>query len=253
MLLGAVAFLLIISGTACHKTNIIATGTFRFHLHSNIDTNEIADSSFLYRDAMGRHFSLNIPQFYISGVTLVNANGNNYTIPNVYILKTLDSEEYLIGTAPVGTYTSVIFNVGLDVAANSGQPSGYTVGNPLAQSSMWFGNTTKGYMFMKLQGLADTTALQTGMNPVPFSYEIGSAANLKQVTMPVRGSGSYSSYTPYILTAGSTQYIHMICDYGKLLSVVNFSTQDSTDTYNINPTLATTIANNIPAMFKYEQ
>ena len=231
------------------KTDAPATGTFYFHMHTNIDTNEVADEAALYRDVMGRHFSLSSAQFYISAITLHNANGTSYTFPDTYILKTIDSEVNIIGSAPIGTYTHVSFNVGLDAAANATMPSSHASGTALANSDMWFGNTGQGYKFMMIKGVADTTAAQNGTNLVHFSYEIGSAANLKTVTMPVRSS----AYAPYILTKDGNEYIHVVCDYGVLLSGINFKTQDSTNTYTANPAIATMIADNINALFRYEE
>ena len=238
--------------SSCKKTSSSTTmGTFYFHLHTNIDTNEVDDPNMLYRDSMGRHFSLNTAQFYISNIMVHNVNGTMYTIPGAIVLKNIDSEQYVIGQAPVGTYDYVMFNVGLDAATNALSPTAFTTTGYIPNSTMWYGNTTQGYMFMKLAGTADTTAAQSGTNLVNFSYEIGSSANLKSVTMPVRtGSPDYL----YTLTAsGGNNFIHIICDYGKLLSVVNFKTQDSTDSYSLNPTIANTIANNIPNMFRYEE
>ncbi len=245
--------LLAITFNACKKTTSTATGTFLMHLHTDIDTNEVDDTTMLYKDATGRHISIAVAQFYISNVVLTNVNGSTYTIKDARILKNIDSEQYVLGTAPVGTYSSVTFDVGLDAATNALQPTAFTTTGFIDNSSMWFGSTSQGFMFLKLQGKADTTTAQNGTNLVPFSYEIGSAANLKTVTMPVRGSGSYATYQPYILTAGGYNYIHLIADYGKLLSVIDFKTQDSTDTYTTNPTLSNTIANNIPNMFRYEE
>ncbi len=234
--------------SSCGKTSSLATGTVYVHLHTNIDTNEVADNNTRYSDANGRHFSLSKAQFFMSNIVLKNVDGNTYTIKDAYILKGIDGEQYIAGTAPVGTYTSFTFNVGLDPTTNSKTPSSFSPASYLTSSEMWYGNTAQGYMFMKVQGIADTTATQNGTNQVPFNYEIGSAANLKTVSMPVRTG----AFRPYTLVSGGVIYLHMICDYGKLLSVVDFKTQSNTDTYNTNPALATTIANNIPNMFEYE-
>jgi hypothetical protein len=249
---GIIALSLITSGifTSCKKsTSAPATGTFYFHIHTNIDTSEVDDAAALYRDATGRHFGLSEAQFYISSITLHSATGSTYTFPDTYVLKNIDSEQYLVGTAPIGTYTSVSFNVGLDAATNATTPTTHGAGTPLANSDMWYGTTTQGYKFLLIKGFADTTTGQTGTNLVHFSYAVGSSANLKVVNMPTR-SGSLA---PYVLTKDGNEYIHMICDYGALLSVINFKTQDSTDTYTADPATATAIANNIPAMFSYEE
>jgi hypothetical protein len=245
-----IAFALFGTISCKKKDNSTAMGTFYLHIHSNIAANEIADNPTLYSDWNGRHYGFSSAQFFISGVTLKNANGTSYTIPDAYILVSTDSEQYIMGTAPAGTYTSVSFKVGVDAAANATTPASHPASSPLSNAAMWFGNTTQGYIFLKVRGFADTSATQTGGNLVTFSYDVGSNINLENVTMPTRGSGNYA---PYILTAGGAQYIHLVCDYAKLLSTVDFHTQDSTDTYNINPSLAQNIAGNIPKMFSYEE
>lgn len=242
--------------TSCKKKSdngSTAMGTVYIHLHTNIDTSEVDDKTQLYHDGNGRQFSLSTAQFYISNFRLNSANGTVVTIGDARILKSIDSEQYLVGNAPIGTYTSVAFDVGLPDATNAMMPTAFNTTGYIANSTMWYGNTTQGYMFMKIQGMADTTAAQTGANLVPFSYEIGSVANRKTVTTGSRGNGSFSSYPVYTLLNGGVIYVHLICDYGKLLSSVNFKTQDSTDSYTTHPTLANAIANNIPNMFHYEE
>ena len=238
-----------ILNTSCKKTTSTATGTVYIHLHTNIDTTEVDDTTTLYSDASGRHFSLTKAQFFVSNIILQNADGSSYTMKNAYILKGIDSEQYLVGTAPVGTYTSFKFNLGLDATTNAKTPASFAPTGYLPSSEMWYGNSTQGYMFMKIQGFADTTLAQNGTNLMPFSYEIGSAANLKTVTMPVR-SGTYA---PYTLVSGGVIYLHLVCDYGKLLSVIDFKTQPTTDTYTTNPAIATSIANNCSNLFDYEE
>ncbi len=245
-----------ISSMSCKKTSNSstgATGTVWIHIHTNIDSNEVDDTAALYSDANGRKLGLSVAQFYISNVVLTNVNGSKYTIPNAHVLKNIDSEAYIVGTAPIGIYSSASFDVGLDDATNALQPTAFTTTGYIPNSTMWYGNTTQGYMFMKLQGFADTSAAQNGTHLAHFSYEIGSAANRKTVTLPARGTGNYASYPVYTLLTGGIMYVHVICDYGKLLSGVNFKTQDSTDTYTISPATATTIANNIPNIFHYEE
>ncbi|MBS1690436.1 MAG: hypothetical protein JSS96_17020 [Bacteroidetes bacterium] len=242
--------------SSCKKNNDNKTtsmGTVYIHLHTDIDTNEVDDKTQLYSDGNGRQFSLSTAQLYISNFKLNSANGTVVSIANAHILKSIDSEQYLVGNAPIGSYTSVTFDVGLDDATNALSPTAFSTTGYVPNTTMWYGNTTQGYMFMKLQGMADTTATKTGTNLVPFSYEIGSAANRKTITTGSRGTGAFSSYPVYTLLKDGVIYVHMVCDYGKLLSVVNFKTQDSTDSYTNHPSLATTIANNIPNMFRYEE
>jgi hypothetical protein len=243
------AIALIIFACACKTKNDNLTGTVYIHMHTNIDTNEVADATTLYNDGTGRHFSLSTGQFYLSDIGLHNVNGTTYKFNGTYILKTIGTEQYLVGLAPVGTYDYVSFNVGVAASDNSTAPSGFASTHPLNNTDMWFGNTTQGFMFMKIEGLADTTAGQTGTSLVHLSYQIGSASNLKTVTMPARTG----TIKPYVVISGATEYVHLVCDYGKLLAGVDFKTQNNTNTYTTNPTLAGQIANNIAGMFDYEE
>ncbi len=260
LIIALIAFMSM-SITSCLPKATPAPATMWFHLHTNIDTNEVDDTSALYRDANGRRFGLKTAQFLISNVVLRNVNGTTYPIANAYVLKDIDSEQYLVGQVPAGTYNGVSFDVGLDNATNALQPYGFKTIGYVPNTTMWYGNTTQGYMFMKIQGFADTTVAQNGTraNALPFSYEIGAEAGIGVIAMPTRGTGAYSSFPVYPVVAGGVVYVHLICDYGKLLNGIVFKPGatgfigDTTDTYNINPTLSHAIVNNFNTMFRYEE
>ncbi len=239
---------------SCHNSpsGVESKGNLYLHLHSNIDTNEIDDGATLYPDGTGRHFSLSTAQFYISNIVLKTVDGKSYSMANVRIIKGIDSEIYYAGNAPIGTYNSITFDVGLDDAANSLTPGEFTVNSYLSNTDMWYGNTSQGYALMKLKGYADTTAAQSGTNLVRFSYTIGNTSHRKTITMPVRGEGSYATFAPIVVTAGGQGLFHITCDYAKVLAGVNFKTEDSTDTYNYMPGVADSIAGRFADMFEYE-
>lgn len=254
----SVCFCLLLILGACKKsTPSVTMGTFWFHLHTNIDTSEVDDTTALYRDSLGRHFGLSLAQFYISRINVHNVNGTTYSISNAVILKNIDSEQYIVGQAPAGTYDDVSFTIGLPPSDNGLAPAAFTSNGYVPNSTMWFGNTTDGYIYLKLQGFADTSAAQNGAGIVHFSYDIGKMfavgggdQSLVTVTMPVR-SGAYQ---PYILGAGSVSYIHLICDYGKLLAGVDFKTQDSTDTHaDVSRATAYAVIAGIPNWLRYEE
>ena len=247
-----------LSTTSCKKSSSPSTsdsGTFYFHLHTNIADSTIADSLTYYFDTLGRSLALTVPQFFISEIMLVNANGNMVSAGNVHILKGLDSEDYVVAKVPVGTYTAAMFNVGLDATTNALPPTAnFTPNSWEPETSMWYGSTSMGYMSMKVQGMYDTTASHSGLNPINFSFEIpNSMTSATSITLPTRGTGAWVAYPVYVLTKGGTQYVHIICDYAKLLSVLNLKTQYITDGMNTNVSIATTLAAQVPYMFHYEQ
>jgi hypothetical protein len=80
----------------------------------------------------------------------------------------------------------------------------------------------------------------------PFSYKIGTNANLKQVTMPAQN---------YSVAPGQTQVIHIVTDYNKLFTNVQLNNQSNlmiASPADNGTALGTTISNNIPSMFDYE-
>src|ERR1051326_3679934 len=92
-------------------------GSLFFHLHTNIDTSEVeyGDTAMT---ADGRKVTLSLAQLYLSGIKLIKTDGGAVPLDNVYVLKTADKEQYLLGDALAGDYVSVSFNVGIDAATN---------------------------------------------------------------------------------------------------------------------------------------
>jgi hypothetical protein len=240
--------LIFISFSACHKKNdstpAVPKGLLYFHLHTDIDTNEV-DSGVVARDSSGRQFALNVAEFYICNIVLHKSDGSTYSVDGAVALKTIAEEEYYIDSVPTGNYTSVSFSVGLNSALNSGTPSSFSSGNVLGTQTpgMWFG-AGQGYIFMNLQGLADTTVAQAGPVNVPFTYQLGTSSQLVTVTMP--------QHAAFGVIANQQTFIHMIADYGKALRGVNLGLGTATP-FNSNAAVTTQIANNIATMFRYEE
>jgi len=280
-ILSAIAILIVASTlftSSCTKTNNNSATkdscTFLFHLHTQIvdstiggntdasDSNETGPgASPWYLDGLNRPIELFVPQFFISNIMLVNANGSMLSLNNVVLLKGLDSEDYYLCKVPVGTYTSAMFTVGLYNADSTMAPTmdfltntnltgallQYNQAYPL-EGSMWTGSD---YIGMKITGAYDTTAGHTGANPIPFTFNIPNGLTIQhQVSLPTRGTAAANNYPVYVATAGSTNYIHVLCDYGKLLASINLRTSNSTAA---NPLIADTLANNIGSMFRYEE
>ena len=249
LLPAALILLLSVGLFSCSKSDnnnnsVTSKGAIFFHMHTTIDTSEV-DANQVAKDATGRRFSLSVAQFYISDIILHKSDGTDIPASGVFILKTIGEEEYQIDSVPAGNYKSVTFTVGLDATANATSPSSYAAASPLSAQtpSMYFGSAAQGYIFMNIQGMADTTAAQNGSVNVPFSYQLGTSAMAKTVTMP--------NETVSVI-AGQQSFIHINADYGKVLSGINFKT-NPTATPFVNASIATQIANNIPSMFRYEE
>jgi hypothetical protein len=246
VVVAVLAFVTLGLGACKDKTTTGTTGTFYFHIHANVDTAEIADSATYYRDSAGRFVRVATGSFYISNIVLKNANGTSYPVSGKVVLEKMGTEEYLIGTAPVGTYTGVSFSVGLDPVSNAPISGEYAAGNPLGDSTMWFIPISNGHYFVRLTGSAATSSM--GAGALTFDYKVGANGRSRPVTMPTR-----TATEAYILTAGNNAYIHMVCDFGKLLKGVDLTSQLATDSYTLRPGLADTLADNVVNMFRYEE
>jgi len=252
--------------TSCKKSSggSSDSGTFYFHLHTQVNDSTIGgnpgpDSTNWAFDSNGRYIYLSTPQFFISGIQLVNANGNVYYV-NAVLLKGLDSEDYYLAKVPVGTYVSANFVVGLNSTDNALSPATLfiTDGNyfPL-ESSMYLG-TGSGYNSMIIQGIYDSSSHPGSINASPgandlftFNYAIPNAMTSGiTIKMPTRGS---SSFPVYSLLSGGTQYCHLLCDYGRLMYSVNYITQNQTNGTSIAPAVADTLVAHLSNMFRYEQ
>jgi hypothetical protein len=244
------ALCLLVAG-GCKKDSS-TTGSLYLHLPTYVGTNPVDSLNKFYADQYGRPMSLSIAQFYISDISLKNAAGTWYTVPNSYILKLWDKSDYVIPNVPVGNYTGIRFNAGIDVATDTTTPYVHsTTGADSVLSTseifMWFGWQWQGYIYMYLQGNMDISSLHNGSKVIPFIYIVGgnSGANLKTITLPDQAIS---------VKMGQTHAVNVICDYGKLLEGFNLSdaTNRATDTYFTNTTTATVLADSIPNMFRYE-
>ncbi|MFI5148402.1 MAG: MbnP family protein [Bacteroidia bacterium] len=241
--------LLAISGllSSCNKESGIAPppvyGQIYFHLHTNIDTAE-TDTLKICTDASGRRIRLRVAQFYASNFKLQKTDGSWLTINHAYLLKTIANEMCYIGSVPSGNYNTIAFDTGLDPDMNSASPLSYSSGSIFATQNpaMWFGSIARGYMFLNVQALVDTSASHTGPVNQPVSYQTGTASMLRTVNFP---------YKPFSVVTNMTTFVHITCDFGKLLQGIDFKTQSTATPFN-NAVVANQIANNIPGMFRYE-
>lgn len=230
-------------------TTVDSTSLY-MHLHTNLDTNEVEDYNTVYEMTSGRKISAGMAQLYLSRIQLIKEDGSTYNIPNTIVFKVQETEQYLLGKVPVGNYRSVRFYVGLDSSTNT---LAATANPALNHSEMWFNAAAQpgGYVYVNFQGKIDTTMNGNGTEAQmqPFMYMLGTSAAYKQVTMP--------DHSPvYNFTKENTQYIHIIIDYAKLFSGVQLNDPANLMIMNAatNTTgIGTTVNNNIPLMFSYEE
>ena len=194
-----------------------ATGVIEFHLHTMVDSVEVADYDSVYVMSSGRKIKVHFAQLYLSNIQLLKLDGSAIDVPGVIVLKKQQIEPYILGTVPSGNYKSVRFNVGLPVATNAATP--VASDSTLNQPAMWFGNTAQpsGFVFVNFQGAIDTTAAGNGTvaQMQSFSYKIGTNNNLVTIQLPDNN---------FTIAPNQTQLLHMMIDYNKLFTGINLHT-----------------------------
>ncbi|MEY2830736.1 MAG: hypothetical protein RIQ33_2594 [Bacteroidota bacterium] len=249
--IGIFAITLIIASCKKDKTNPtteVPKGTLVLHIHSNIDTSEIEAYDSVYTNNDGRKLSLSLAQIYLSHIKVVKLDGTEIEIENSKILKTLDAEEIVIGSVPVGNYKTVKFNIGFDATENQVLPTSNSI---LNHSEMWFGSTfttNDGYVFAHLSGKIDTSISMNGnINQMQsFDYKIGKNNHYTSITMPEQN---------FSVTANLNQYIHLTIDYGKLLDGIDVTNSSNLNVKTISDnstSLANKLAANLSKIFSYE-
>jgi hypothetical protein len=215
-------------------------GTFAMHIHTLYQGAEVAPGE-LVTDAGGRKLRLDAAQFYFSDIRLKKADGGQVAVSGVYMAR-MDEEEYIVGKVPAGHYTGVFFDLGLKEPLNRSEPAAYAAGHCLAaqQPAMWFGDTARGYIFLNVQGYADTSALHTGNADAPFSIRLGTAAMLKAIAPPVH---------PFTVLADRINFTHFSVDYSPLLSDVDFKARPVIDPFR-QAASALQLAGGLNAMFR---
>ena len=253
-ILRRVALLMLSISLSFCKTNdsptpepVAPTGTFWFHLHTYIENSEVDLYNIVYTTFAGRKIALSMAQLYISDVQLIKLDGSTVNLTGNKVLKTFETEIYLVGEAPVGNYKSVRFKVGLNPTTNALTPTTPSDSAILNRPNMWFGSTAQpdGYVFMNLQGTIDTSA-NMDKPLVPFAYKIGTNANYVQVTM---GEKNFSVVEKQIA------FSHINIDYSRLFNGIQLNQLGnlSVKTTAANSSaVAAKIVGNIPSMFIYE-
>lgn len=209
--------------------------------HSKLGTENFAyDSDAL--TASGRKVRIINAQMYMSGFALNGQNGE-LILDDSYLLVRPETVSYNLGYAPLGTYSTVSFSVGVDSAANHEDPAVWESDNPLSSNNPyhmhWGWNT--GFIFFAVEGYVDTSATMNGATNAPFSFHIGLDKNLVRL-----------AFVDEISVTTEGAIIELDIDWLKLFNGTNMTSEiptRSTDSFN-NPDLATLVRLNVDDAFR---
>ena len=213
---------------SCEYAVTDTTGSLKLHIHPAWDS--LNDLTLGNENLLmgGRKIILDVAQFYVCDIKLIDSNDNLVSIDTFLLVKG-DQHMYNLGEVPIGDYKGFTFMVGVDSTTNvTRQPSDYASGHPLGfqSPSMWW-TWSNGYIHYKFEGRVDTTAGATGAADVPFEWHIGH--NSYQVPI------NHFSTEAFTVAANGTQVdihttysglFHMI-DLGANLTAINGMSADN--------------------------
>jgi len=243
--LAALFFALVLISPGCKK-NSSDTSLLVFNIQPYFGSDSIVAGK-SYRTALGDSISFSRTSFYISEVELINTAGTPVAVPGYTLVTASTGLNVIVGAVPTGTYKSISFNIGIPADSNHIDPSNYASGPLSAQTpAMHFATDAYGYIFMAVEGLADSTNTNLSPNKV-FSYHIGADSLYKTVNLP---DHSVAPYTAFNANGGQLLIVNLAADFSQLLQGINIPQNPVTNT-NDYPVLADTLAAHIPAMFRY--
>lgn len=212
-----------------------------FHIHPKFGATDLTYGTEV-TDADGRKIIVNTVSYYVSGIQLNGASPATYS--DVYLLAKGDNHEYEIGEIMPGTYDEIVFSVGLDSATNHTDPTTYDASSALApQVPNHHWSWASGYIFIKLEGMVDTTAAMSGTANVPFEMHVGMDNMLRTVTLATNMT---------VQDDATAAMVSIKADYSQFFNNVDWTTDQVTHTMDNMP-LAMTVANNVTSVFTLMQ
>ncbi len=256
ILRGTCAIVFLSAFLSCSKTVTtppVTYGNVYLQIQNNLGSG-LLDTGIVLADPSGRNYKFSSARYYIGGITLKGENGTNVSLGSTtYFLENVGSSAFLAGSVPSGNYISITFSIGIDPVTNQTNPSTYTAGTALAPQNpaMWFGSTTKGYMYLNVQGLVDTTGTGNGTPTVPFTIQLGQSQNVRTTSINLNSNPSDYFY----IYGSQNNTINLIADYNAILKNIKYSALSGSCTitpFNANAGLESTIAGNISSMFSLQ-
>jgi len=257
-----IVFLLFTVGFNCCKTDntpILQPPPVHdifFRLYTNFDSTQVnvdkgGPDTAKSVETGGRKIALKFARIIISDIKFNHGNGTYYTVPDFAFVNAIDTTEYTITQQiPYSTYTSPAFKIGLPADSNDLTPGSFPAAGYLGGrfSTMWTGNTSTGYYWIKFEGWVDTSTSGKGPATCPF-YILISAANTPEIPIALseRGVDTDSAFAAYLPLSASNPRItmSMIINYAYLFDGVNLvhATPAQLNT-TLNSTFAATVVKN---------
>ncbi|MBC8173083.1 MAG: hypothetical protein H7X71_04180 [Chitinophagales bacterium] len=209
------------------------------HLHQFVGSDSLVEGNTYLINGVAT--KMDIVQFYISNIRLVDDAGNETVAAGTYLLAKPETDDYEIGSFPAASFSKIRFDVGIDSVTNHADPSLYTADNPLSfQSPSMHWSWSMGYIFLMVTGEIDTD--DNGTLDDPMQAHLGKDEYLAEVEIDY----------PFTAPAGSSSTIHLNVDWALFWSGIDIASDHWTHVDD-NITLANALKDNIPGMFSKEE
>lgn len=195
----------------------------------------------VYYDNFGNRLRIDKFMHYVTSLRLIKEDNTEVMLKDFYLLNFLNDNTIEM-EVPAGKYKKLKFDVGIPEAYNKDQdPAQYPSSSPLSvagsQGMFWTWNT--GYIFVKFEGMADTTGTEGQELLSPFAIHIGDDPHFRRFTTPTFSTD---------IVAGETKSFNVILHVDQLLATggvsdIDLATDAITHTSN-NLVLATTFVDN---------
>lgn len=184
----------------------------------------------------GRRMRFTMAQCYMSGIRFGTKD-----FDTTYLFVSPDRPLHPVGTLEAGTYDGLRFRVGVDSAANHADPAIWPSSHVLSSNNIFHSHWgwDPGYVFIRVEGLVDTTAAKNGQADAPFVFHIGTDDFLRTV------------YLDRQWAVDSDLTVHVRVDWLRLFAGMDLRADRSSHTTNDYPT-AQAFIGNLPAVFTLE-
>ncbi len=222
------------------------TGNLNLIFHNTVGANEFVLSNATYANSHNESFTVNELKYIISNISLLQDNGNTYTIPiadSYFVIDASSTLSALLIDIPVGNYTEIQFGFGVD-------PTQYPIESgtlnfvPTAEEAGMLWSWSAGYKFLKFEGNYSTTADITENQP--FNYHVGSHGatldNYKEITLAFAKA----------VTQNNTEHLTINFDVSKIFDSTYSLSLSEKDDIQVDPINAPKIAENIRTAFSIE-
>lgn len=191
----------------------------------------------VYQDDFGNNYKFTLVKIYLGNIGLED-NGSNLTYADErFVLLDPSTMHYDLGKVEASTYPNLVFNIGMDSTTNHSDPNTYPATSPLyPQSPSMHWSWSSGYIFYKLEGVADTNNDMTFESN--FSFHVGTDGLTRAQSLNVSAD----------IQKDQSNMIMLNVDVTKFLTNVNLDTEYMSHTMGTMP-LATKIADNGNAVF----